>query len=394
MTATIATAELKPFDLENSTESQQEAMGVLKQYIGKDDRLFIYWMGGVRAGKSFGAAMMFLEHARHRERAEYLVLHYTQNQAVMIYGKYLELIGEAMGYEVKIYRGSANPHARVNPGNHTFLFRGADKAGKDKAIQGMTLDGLLCDELPLLHRDTVHQAEARVSRPGGLRVYTSNKQSPYHWTVKYYIERIRLGLIKGVVLDCNVTGNPHIDQDYVNERKGEYQGNTLTRFMDNKFTLDKPPIYYIRSKKPKKKELTSQQIVSIFAHEFGYELIEGTWCNVDNKAVLWLTKGKSLPPDHVWRPYKGDPIIMMNRGFPRSARVLRGLRHRVKGYRPEYSQPRCELLRMAGEAGAIWADPNQEDLMQAIQTYADPGCYDMPIVIALEALAYQFRHRF
>ena len=42
MTATVATAELKPFDLGNSTESQHEAMGVLKQYIGKDDRLFIY----------------------------------------------------------------------------------------------------------------------------------------------------------------------------------------------------------------------------------------------------------------------------------------------------------------------------------------------------------------
>ena len=198
-----------PF-LETSTPSQKQAW----EYTSKlkpNDRGFIYWMGGVRSGKSFGSVMCLLEHMRTRENKTYMVLCYTQSQGLTIFGKEFERQAKTMNIKCKVNRSAANPRVVFTDSGNEVLFKGADKIGRDRNIQGLTLDGLIADEIPLLNKDALHQAEARVSGIGGIRIYTSNKTTPYHWTTKYYVNRLEANKIDGLLLDSQIEDNPNVD---------------------------------------------------------------------------------------------------------------------------------------------------------------------------------------
>ena len=167
-----------PF-LATSTPSQKEAWNYTAN-LKPNERGFIYWMGGVRSGKSFGSVMCLLEHMRTRKDKTYMVLCYTQSQGLTIFGKEIEKQAKTMKIECKVNRSAANPRVVFKDSGNEILFKGADKIGRDRNIQGLTLDGLIADEIPLLNKDALHQAEARVSGIGGIRIYTSNKTTPYH----------------------------------------------------------------------------------------------------------------------------------------------------------------------------------------------------------------------
>ena len=156
-----------------------------------------------------------------------------------------------------------------------FLFRGADSERKAAAIQGLTVHGLLADEVGNLNRQTVHQAEARCSEGGALRVYTTNKTSPHHWTTKYYADRLREHAIKGLLLDCSLEDNPHVQTDYLEEREAEYEGETLDRFIRNEFTLDDEPLYRIPTVDPAEYVVDAGlcSYALVYAHDSGAELV-------------------------------------------------------------------------------------------------------------------------
>ena len=389
-TATAEPTTIQPFGgQEKWTPSQHKAMAYTVAKAEAGERGFIYWLGGVRSGKSFGATLCLCESMRLRDTPGlYLVLGFTQSQLQAIYGRYFTVIGEAMGFEVKV-TGGASPRVRL--GSHEVLFKGAGVAGKDKAIQGLTLDGLIIDELPLLDRDTVHQAEARVSGRGGLRIYTSNKTSKYHWTCKYYLDRLRERLIQGIVLDSVVADNPHIDDDYVEERKDEYQGNTLTRFIENEFTLDKPPIYTVVQGLADGR--VKQQVVSIFGHSHGFEYLvaerradrlQVVRCqSLSRYGVDWGKMVAGLAPC----------TVLLNSGESVLARQLRGMNGvAVRGYR-EGAGSFVQFLQTACDRQSLWVDDvGAPGIMEAILTYHTPGQYTMPIMQAFDALALVLRH--
>ena len=390
--------------MDKATDGQRRVMTALNGAIAANDRLFVWWMGGVRSGKSYGAAMAFLEHCRHRENAQYIVLAYTASQAAKIYGPYFKLIGESMGMTVNVSRGTSDPKIDVWPdgraykrgmdGANTFLLRGADKEGRDKAIQGLTVDGLLADEVPLLHRATLHQAEARVSKPGGLRIYTSNKQSEYHWTAKYYLKRIVDGSIDGIVIDSNVAENSNIDPDYIAERSSEYEGNTLKRFMDNEFGLDGTPIYPVGLNMHE--NIKGEAIMAVYGHPGGYEVIVSR-LQRSPKLRLTMTGAASYPATEdiaalvkktAERPL---PLILLNGEQAILARSLRRLGCTVRGYQSGWRPSHGEILATACRNRWFWMQGNQTSLVEAVRTYDKPGAYGFPIMQAVESLALILR---
>ena len=395
----------RPFPLDKATAGQLTVMSALQKAIECNERLFAWWMGGVRSGKSFGAAMAFLEHCRHREQAQYILLAYTAGQAAKIYGPYFETIGKIMGMTVHYSRSTSDPkievwpdgrpHKRGMTGGNTFLLRGADKEGRDRAIQGLTVDGLLADEVPLLHRPTLHQAEARVSKPGGLRIYTSNKQSEYHWTAKYYLKRINEGSIDGMVIDSHITENTHIDSDYIAERSAEFTGDTLKRFMDNEFTTDGTPIY------PMGIDMTpckgGQLVLSIYGHPGGFEVATARIKKSKGPMRVVITAAASYAPsEDVVTMVKGadrerPAMILLNAEQPLLARKLRANGFTVKAYRSGWQPAHGELLADASRQGHIWVHGEQSSLVEAVKTYNRPGQYIFPVVQAVEALALPLR---
>ena len=78
----------------------------------------------------------------------------------------------------------------ITDGNHTnyfYQFGGKDESSQD-LIQGMTLGGVLFDEVALMPQSFVAQAEARCSVAGSKLWYNCNPKGPSHWFKKEYVD--------------------------------------------------------------------------------------------------------------------------------------------------------------------------------------------------------------
>ena len=70
--------------------------------------------------------------------------------------------------------------------NRFYLFGGRDE-GSASLIQGMTLAGVLLDEVALMPRSFVEQAMARCSVKGAKFWFSCNPEHPYHWFYQEWI---------------------------------------------------------------------------------------------------------------------------------------------------------------------------------------------------------------
>ena len=367
-----------------ATPSQKKVLAHVRQRQEAGERSFIYWMGGVRSGKSFGACLALLEHLKNREGEAYMVLAFTAHQATTIFGRELERIARAMGLAPKLTRG-ALPRLTFKDNTCEVLFKGADKEGRDKAIQGLTLAGLVVDEVPNLHRPTVHQAEARVSGRAGIRIYTSNKTSPYHWTTKYYHDRLKSGEIDGLMVDSVVADNANVDAAFVEERANEFTGSTLTRFINNEFTLDAPPIYQPCMEMGAVKKATAW--TAVYGHATGFEVLTASW----DAAALKVTAAASVKQDTLEAALSGGSAVLVNANQPLLARRLRAMDRTVRAFREEFDPVIMEIIKQACARHLLWICDGAQGLWEAVNCYSKPGVYEWPIIRAFEALAHPLR---
>ena len=72
--------------------------------------------------------------------------------------------------------------------NYYYLFGGRDE-GSAALIQGITLAGVLLDEVVLMPRSFVEQAVARCSVPNSKIFFNCNPESPNHWFYREWLEQ-------------------------------------------------------------------------------------------------------------------------------------------------------------------------------------------------------------
>ncbi len=75
--------------------------------------------------------------------------------------------------------------------NDFYLFGGRDESSA-ALIQGITLAGLLLDEVALMPRSFVEQACARCSVPGSRIWFNCNPEGPQHWFYREWIQKLQL----------------------------------------------------------------------------------------------------------------------------------------------------------------------------------------------------------
>lgn len=71
--------------------------------------------------------------------------------------------------------------------NYFYCFGGRDESSQD-LIQGLTLAGIMFDEVALMPRSFVMQGEARCSVSGAKMWYNCNPKSPSHWFYEDYLK--------------------------------------------------------------------------------------------------------------------------------------------------------------------------------------------------------------
>lgn len=138
-----------------------------------------------------------------------------------------------MGFTVKEKR-SANliEIGKGNRVNRYYLFGGRDESSAS-LIQGMTLCGVLLDEVALMPRSFVEQAIARCSVSDSKFWFNCNPENPRHW---FYTEWIKKAKEKNCLyLHFLMDDNPSLSCKIKNRYKSLYSGAFYERFVLGKW---------------------------------------------------------------------------------------------------------------------------------------------------------------
>ncbi len=167
--------------------------------------------------------------------------------------------------------------------NVYYLFGGQDESSAD-VIQGITLAGVLLDEVVLMPRSFVDQACARCSVPGSKLWFSCNPGSPSHW---FYREWVRKAKSKNALrLHFTMEDNPALDPKIRQRYETLYTGVFYRRFVLGQWCAGSGLVYDFDPARHVAKTLpeAGRYYISVdygTANPFS----AGLWCVSDGRAV-------------------------------------------------------------------------------------------------------------
>lgn len=124
--------------------------------------------------------------------------------------------------------------------NRFYLFGGRDESSSS-LIQGMTLGGVMLDEVALMPRSFVEQAIARCSLENAKYFFNCNPEHPYHW---FYIEWIKKYKEKNMLyIHFKMQDNPSLSKSVIDRYKNLYSGAFYERFVEGKWVTADGLVY-------------------------------------------------------------------------------------------------------------------------------------------------------
>lgn len=124
--------------------------------------------------------------------------------------------------------------------NIFYLFGGRDESSA-ALIQGMTLAGVLFDEVALMPHSFVEQALARCSVSGSKFWFNCNPEYPGHWFYKEWI--LKSNMRNAFYLHFTMDDNPSLSESMKARYKRLYSGNFYQRFIEGKWVAAEGLIY-------------------------------------------------------------------------------------------------------------------------------------------------------
>ena len=124
--------------------------------------------------------------------------------------------------------------------NRFYLFGGRDE-GSAALIQGMTLSGVLFDEVALMPRSFVEQAIARCSVENSKLWFNCNPEYPQHWFCREWVKKTKEKNI--YYLHFKMEDNPSLSEKMLNRYKSLYSGSFYQRFVLGKWVATEGLIY-------------------------------------------------------------------------------------------------------------------------------------------------------
>ena len=112
-----------------------------------------------------------------------------------------------------------------------IYLEGVNDARAESKIRGMTLIGAYCDELTLFTEDFFAMLLSRLSEKGAKIIATTNPDSPNHWLMTKYINRIAEDDLDMYVEKFLIDDNTFLDKEYVDNLKKEYTGVFYDRYI-------------------------------------------------------------------------------------------------------------------------------------------------------------------
>jgi len=171
-----------PFKFKGFSRKQKQVLTWWTDASSVKDKDGIICDGSVRSGKTIIMSLSYVMWAMHCFNDENLGLSgKTIGSLRRNVVAPLKRMLDSRGYEVKDRRADnllvISKRGRTN---YFYLFGGKDESSQD-LIQGITLAGMLFDEVALMPQSFVNQAMARCSVDGAKFWFNCNPESPYHW---------------------------------------------------------------------------------------------------------------------------------------------------------------------------------------------------------------------
>lgn len=124
--------------------------------------------------------------------------------------------------------------------NRFYLFGGKDESSAS-LIQGITLAGVMLDEVALMPRSFVEQAVARCSVEGSRLWFNCNPEHPRHW---FYTEWIKKAAEKNALyIHFEMKDNPSLSKDIIKRYESLYSGAFYERFVKGRWVAAEGLVY-------------------------------------------------------------------------------------------------------------------------------------------------------
>ena len=211
------------------SDRQKQVLGWWSRGSPHRDRDAIVCDGAVRSGKTLCLGLSFFLWSMSRFRGQQFALCGKTTESVRrnLLASVLPVLG-GLGFQWEEQRGRNRLTVRYGRAENTyFLFGGMDE-GSAALIQGITLAGVLLDEVALMPRSFVEQACARCSVTGAKFWFSCNPAGPGHWFYREWIckaeERNLLHL--RFRMEDNPTLSPETRQRYERTFQGAFTGGS------------------------------------------------------------------------------------------------------------------------------------------------------------------------
>ncbi len=181
-----------------------------------------------------------------------------------------------------------------NAKNRFYLFGGRDESSAS-LIQGLTLGGILLDEVALMPRSFVEQAVARCSVTGSKLWFNCNPENPLHWFNKEWIEKAKEK--NCFYLHFVMEDNPSLSENIIARYKTLYSGAFYERFVEGKWVAAEGLVYQffntcntVTDKIPEcERYMISCDYGTVNPFSLGlWGLFDGVWYRIDE--VYWSSK--------------------------------------------------------------------------------------------------------
>lgn len=116
--------------------------------------------------------------------------------------------------------------------NRFYLFGGRDESSAS-LIQGITLSGIMLDEVALMPKSFTQQAIARCSVSGSRLWFNCNPENPHHWFYKEWIKKANEK--NCLYLHFLMEDNPTLSKDIRERYRSLYSGAFYERFIEGKW---------------------------------------------------------------------------------------------------------------------------------------------------------------
>lgn len=201
--------------------------------------------GAIRSGKTVSMALSYVMWAMSSFREENFGMcgktigSFRRN----VLGP-LQRMLRTRGYKYAYHR--ADNYIEIRRGsviNYFYIFGGKDESSQD-LVQGITLAGVLFDEVALMPESFVNQATARCSVEGSKFWFNCNPDSPEHWFKKEWIDK--LGEESGkhlIYLHFTMDDNLSLSEETKARYRGMYSGVFYQRFILGEWCVAEGLVY-------------------------------------------------------------------------------------------------------------------------------------------------------